>query len=149
MTTIPGVNSSSSSSGSASKAPGSNGLADVDLDQFLGLLITELQNQDPLNPMDNAAMLNQISQIRQIGSTTKLTDTLSTLAVGQELSMASSLIGKEVSALDNNSKDVKGIVDRVAVQIDGKDKNKRTVQVHIGDSIVDIKNIREIIQTGS
>jgi len=149
MTTIPGVKSSSSSSGSTNQAPGSNGLADVDLNQFLGLLITELQNQDPMNPMDNAAMLNQISQIRQIGSTTKLTDTLSTLAVGQELSMASGLIGKEVTALDNNSKDVKGIVDRVAVQTDTKDKNKRTVQVHIGDSIVDIKNIREIVQTGS
>jgi flagellar basal-body rod modification protein FlgD len=147
MTTIPGVNQSSS--GSTNKTTGSNGLADVDLDQFLGLLITELQNQDPLNPMDNAQMLEQIGQIRQIGSTNKLTDTLSTLAIGQELSMASSLIGKEVSALDNNSKDVTGIVDRVAVQTDAKDNNNRKVQVHIGDSIVDIKNIREIVNTGS
>lgn len=149
MTTIPGANSSNPSSGSSSNASGAKGLADVDLDQFLGLLITELQNQDPMNPMDNAAMLNQISQIRQIGSTTKLTDTLSTLAVGQELSMASGLIGKEITALDTNSKEVTGIVDRVAVQTDAKDKNIRTVQVHIGDSIVDIKNIREIVQNGS
>ena len=149
MTTIPGVNNSNSSSGSTNKVSGSNGLADVDLDQFLGLLITELQNQDPLNPMDNAQMLEQISQIRQIGSTNKLTDTLSTLAIGQELSMASSLIGKEISALDVNSKDVKGIVDRVAVQSDPKDNNIRKVQVHIGDSIVDIKNIREIVDIES
>jgi flagellar basal-body rod modification protein FlgD len=149
MTTIPGVNNSKSSSGSTGKTSGSNGLADVDLDQFLGLLITELQNQDPLNPMDNAQMLQQISEIRQIGSTNKLTDTLSTLAIGQELSMASSLIGKEISALDTNSKDVKGIVDRVAVQTDAKDNNNRKVQVHIGDSIVDIKNIREIVDIGS
>jgi flagellar basal-body rod modification protein FlgD len=148
MTTIPGVNNSNTSSGT-SKTSGANGLADVDLDQFLGLLITELQNQDPLNPMDNAQMLEQIGQIRQIGSTNKLTETLSSLAVGQELSMASSLIGKKITALDNNSKDVKGIVDRVAVQTDAKDKNNRTVQVHIGDSIVDIKNIREIVDTGS
>ena len=149
MTTIPGVNNSSSASGSTNKTSGSNGLADVDLDQFLGLLITELQNQDPLNPMDNAQMLAQIGQIRQIGSTNKLTDTLSTLAIGQELSMASGLIGKEVSALDVNAKDVTGIVDRVAVQTDAKDNNNRKVQVHIGDSIVDIKNIREIVNTGS
>lgn len=149
MTTIPGVNRSNSSSGSTSQTSGSNGLADVDLDQFLGLLITELQNQDPLNPMDNAQMLEQISQIRQIGSTNKLTDTLSTLAIGQELSMASSLIGKEINALDVNSKDVTGVVDRVAVQTDPKDNNNRKVQVHIGDSIVDIKNIREIVDIGS
>lgn len=146
MTSIPGVKGSNSSSSSTS---GSNGLDDVDLDQFLGLLITELQNQDPLNPMDNAQMMEQISQIRQIGSTTKLTETLSSLAIGQELSMASSLIGKEVNALDNNAKDVTGVVDRVSVQTDAKDQNNRTVQVHIGDSIVDIKNIREIVDIGS
>jgi len=147
MTSIPGVSNSNSSTSSSSVK--GNGLEDVDLDQFLGLLITELQNQDPMNPMDNAQMMEQISQIRQIGSTNKLTDTLTSLAIGQELSMASGLIGKEVSALDNNSKDVKGIVDRVAVQTDPKDGNNRKVQVHIGDSIVDMKNIREIVDNGS
>lgn len=147
MTSIPGVSKSNSSTSSSSVK--GNGLEDVDLDQFLGLLITELQNQDPMNPMDNAQMMEQISQIRQIGSTNKLTDTLTSLAIGQELSMASGLIGKEVSALDNNSKDVKGIVDRVAVQTDPKDGNNRKVQVHIGDSIVDMKNIREIVDNGS
>lgn len=146
MTTIPGANNSNSASSASSKQ--SKGLEDVSLDQFLGLLITELQNQDPMNPMDNAQMLEQISQIRQIGSTTKLTDTLTSLAVGQELSMASGLIGKQVKALDNNSKDVTGVVDRVAVKTDSA-TNNRTVQVHIGDSIVDMKNIREIVDTGS
>ncbi len=142
MTSIPGVSGSNSNNSSKSN---SNGLEDVSLDQFLGLLITELQNQDPLNPMDNAQMMEQISQIRQIGSTTKLTETLTSLAIGQELSMASSLIGKEVNALDNDAKDVTGVVDRVSVLTDSNDGNNRTVQVHIGASIVDIKNIREIV----
>ncbi len=147
MTQIPGVGSNSANSTSSNQA--GKGLADVDLDQFLGLLITELQNQDPLNPMDNSQMLEQISQIRQIGSTTKLTDTLSTLAIGQELSMASSLIGKNVNALDAEAKEVNGVVDQVSVQTDAKDQNIRKVQVHIGDSIVDIKNIRQINKEGS
>lgn len=144
MSSIPGVGSSSPTSGSTGK-----GLDDVDLDQFLGLLITELQNQDPLNPMDNAQMLEQIGQIRQIGSTNKLTDTLTNLAIGQELSMASGMIGKRISALDTNAKQIDGVVDRVSVQTDSKDQNIRTVQVHIGASIVDIKNIREIVENGS
>ena len=38
-------------------------LKTVDTNQFLTLMITELQNQDPLNPMDNTQMLQQISQI--------------------------------------------------------------------------------------
>lgn len=143
MTSIPGVGASSgSSSGTGLKG---NDLSEVDLDQFLGLLITELQNQDPLNPMDNAQMLTQLSQIREIGSTNQLTETLSNFAVGQELSMASSMIGKSITALDNNANDVIGVVDRVSVQTDNENPDNRKVSVHVGGSTVDIKNIREIV----
>ncbi len=143
MSSIPGVGASSTQK--SSNVTG-NALGDVDIDQFLGLLITEMQNQDPLNPMDNAQMLTQLSQIREIGSTNKLTETLSTLAVGQELSMASTMIGKTVKALDSNAKDVEGKVSRVSVQTDPDDRNIRKVSVHVGDSIVDIQNIREILE---
>lgn len=144
MTSIPGVGNSNNSNASGGLT--GNDLSDVDLDEFLGLLITELQNQDPLNPMDNAQMLSQISQIREIGSTNQLTETLSTLAVGQELSMASNLIGKTITALDVNADEVEGKVDRVSVQTDDEDPTIRKVSVHIGSSIVDITNIREIIE---
>ncbi|RMF41955.1 MAG: flagellar biosynthesis protein FlgD [Planctomycetota bacterium] len=147
MTSIPGVNTNrSASTQSAGSGFSSNDLSNVDLDEFLGLLITELQNQDPLNPMDNADMLTQLSQIREIGSTNQLTKTLNNLAVGQELTMASNLIGKTVSALDNAGKDVEGTVDRVSVQTDPEDPSIRKVSVHIGDSTVDITNIREIVE---
>lgn len=144
MTSIPGVSTSSSSSATQSTG---NGIGDVDTDQFLSLLLTEMQNQDPMQPMDNSQMLTQMSQIRSIGSNDRLTSTLSNLAAGQELSMASSMIGKTVKALDSNAKDVEGKVDRVSVQTDAKDSSKRTVSVHIGDSVVDISNIREIVET--
>ena len=144
MSSIPGVGSSSPSSQPSGLT--GNSLGDVDMDEFLGLLITELQNQDPLNPMDNAQMLEQISQIREIGSTTQLTETLNEFAVGQELSMASSMIGKKINALDNNAQEVDGVVERVSVQTDSEDPNIRKVSVHVGDSIVDIKNIREILE---
>lgn len=152
MSRIPGVGSSNPASGvtgSQSSGTTGNDLREVDLDQFLGMLITEMQNQDPLNPMDNSQLLTQISQIRQIGSTNQLTDTLTTLAIGQELTMASSLIGRDVKALDDKAKDVNGKVDRVSVQTDSKNPNNRQVKVHIGDSIVDIKNIREIVPSSS
>lgn len=143
MSSIPGVSSSAPSASSSGGLTG-NDLSDVDLDQFLGLLITELQNQDPLNPMDNAAMLAQIGQIREIGSTNQLTETLTSFAVGQELSMASNLIGKRVTALDDNADPVEGPVDRVSVRTDPQDPSIRKVSVHIGSSTVDITNIREI-----
>lgn len=144
MTSIPGVGTSSPT---AAKQTQGNAIGDVDMNQFLGLLLTELQNQDPMQPMDNSQMLNQIGQIRQIGSTNQLTATLTSLATGQELSMASSMIGKTIKALDSNAKDVEGKVDSVSVQTDSADSSKRTVSVHIGDSVVDINNIREIVES--
>jgi flagellar basal-body rod modification protein FlgD len=148
MSSITGTNSSSSSSSNTSK-PAGNDLRNVDLNQFLTLLVTEMQNQDPMNPMDNAQMLTQISQIREIGSTNQLTETLTSFATGQQMTMASGLIGKTVSALDDNAKEITGVVDKVSVVTDAKDKTKRTVKVHIGDSTVDMNNIREINQPTS
>jgi len=148
MTSVTGptaIPSSTSSSNAAGKTKG-NDLREVNLDDFLGLLVTEMQNQDPMSPMDNSQLLTQISQIRSIGSTNQLTETLSTLATGQGLTMASGLIGKSVTALDDQAKEVTGIVDRVSVKTDDKDNSKRTVKVHIGDTTVDINNIREINQ---
>lgn len=142
MTSIQGLSNTNPSSSGSVKG---NDLRDVDLDQFLGLLITELQNQDPLNPMDNAQMLAQISTIREIGSTTQLTETLESFAVGQELAMASGLIGRKVTGLDTEANPVDGVVDRVSVQTDSNNPSIRQVSVHVGTSIVDMKNIREII----
>ena len=144
MTSIPGLGTTQPNTSSTTGVRG-NDLRDVDLDQFLGLLITELQNQDPLNPMDNAQMLAQIATIREIASTNQLTETLSSFAVGQELAMASNLIGKRVNGLDSNARSIDGNVDRVSVQTDANNPSIRKVSVHVGDAIVDMKNIREIV----
>lgn len=147
MSSVSGTNNTSGSSSTGTTT--GNDLRNVDLNQFLTLLVTEMQNQDPLNPMDNSQLLTQISQIREIGSTNQLTETLNSLATGQGLTMASGLIGKSVSALGDDAKEITGVVDKVSVITDDKDKSKRTVKVHIGDSTVDINNIREINQQSS
>ena len=107
-------------------------------------MITELTNQDPLNPMDNAQLVEQIGQIRNISATTKLSDTLDTVLTGQSLSTASSLIGKRVTALNDQNENVAGVVDRISVEVDDNDSSKRTFRVHIGNNRVDLKNVREI-----
>lgn len=124
----------------------SGGFNDIDLDSFLKLLISELQNQDPLNPMNNSEMVQQIGQIRQIGATDDLTRTLGNLASSQELVTASSLIGHSVRGLADDASSVNGVVDRITVETSSENQ-KRTVKVHVGGKTMDIKNIREI-QTG-
>ena len=129
-----------------SQANGANGkesaIGGVQLDQFLNLMLTELQNQDPLDPLDNAQLLDQISQIREIGSTDQLTETLQAVMTGQNVSTASSLIGKEIQGLSDDSVEVQGVVERVT--IGGTDQ--REVKLHIGDQVVSLPNVRDITE---
>lgn len=119
-------------------------LQDLDIDEFLKLMITELTNQDPLNPMDNAQLVEQIGQIRSISATSQLSDTLGSVLAGQNLSTASSMIGKRVTALTDQNENVTGLVDRVSVEVDEDDKDKRTFRVHVGEHKIDLKNVREV-----
>lgn len=122
------------------------GLNDIDVTKFLDLMLTELRNQDPLNPTDNAQLMEQIGQLRSITANDRLVTTLSNFSTTQELTTASSMIGKTIKGLDKDAKEVNGAVSSVSVKIDEKDRNKRQVQVHVGSQIVDIKNIREIVE---
>jgi flagellar basal-body rod modification protein FlgD len=132
----PGVGSGSST-GQSSKSS-NDALRGLDLDQFLKLMVTELQNQDPLNPLENDQILQQISQIREIEATGQLRETLDSVLLGQNLSNASGLINKQVAALDDNGDEVSGTVSRVSVA-----ENK--VRLHIGEHEVELKNLREIL----
>lgn len=136
---------STTGGGNTSGAGGANkprDLRDLDVEHFLQLLIAEMQNQDPMNPMDNAQMMEQINQLREISATDKLTDTLDSVLLGQNLSTASSLIGKEVKALTDDAKDIQGKIDRVSVETSD---DVRKLRVHIGSNKIDLKNIREIV----
>jgi len=91
-------------------------LNDLDLDAFLKLLITEMQHQDPLNPMDNSEMLAQINQLREIGSTDKLTSTLDSVLLGQNISASTNLIGKDIQAVSDDNQRVAGTVSRISIE---------------------------------
>ena len=73
--------------------------ADEQQDRFLTLLVTQLKNQDPLNPMDNAEMTSQMAQMSTVSGIEKLNTTLNSLVdnIGTSQSMqAASMIGKGV-----------------------------------------------------
>lgn len=72
----------------------------TDFNQFLILLTTQLQNQDPLNPMDTNEFTNQLVAFagveQQINTNQKL-DSLVSLGLGSALGTAQSYVGKEIS----------------------------------------------------
>src|SRR5205809_5466310 len=110
MAVLPPVNSSTSQNSGSQAASSTNPINDVDMNTFLKLMITELQQQDPLNPMDNKDMLNQIAQIRAVGASDKLTKTLDSVLLGQNISSATNLMGADISALTDNGQAITGIV---------------------------------------
>lgn len=73
-------------------------------DRFLKLLVTQMKNQDPLNPLDNAQVTSQLAQINTVNGIEKLNATLNEMSAsfiaGQSLQSAS-LIGR-TALMDGN-----------------------------------------------
>ena len=73
-------------------------------DRFLKLLVTQLKNQDPLSPMDNAQLTSQIAQINTVSGIATLNTSVQKLS-SQFLQMQSlqgaSLLGKDVIVAGN------------------------------------------------
>jgi len=68
-------------------------------DRFLKLLVTQLQNQDPLSPMDNAELTSQIAQINTVTGVTNLNTSVQGLQsqfVQMQALQGASLVGKDV-----------------------------------------------------
>src|SRR6266550_791609 len=85
---------------------------------FIKMMVTQLQNQDPLEPAKNDQLLAQMSQIGQLQSSTQLQDSLKGLVQQNQIGAAGNLIGKSVQGLNDQNDVVEGIVDSVRVQSD-------------------------------
>src|SRR5256885_9535440 len=112
----------SSSSGNklpASVTKGSN--FQLKSEDFIKMMVTQLQNQDPLEPAKNDQLLAQMSQIGQLQSSTQLQDSLKGLVIQNQIGAAGNLIGKNVQGMDDQNNDVHGVVNSVRVQQDSVD----------------------------
>jgi flagellar basal-body rod modification protein FlgD len=98
MTT--GVNGTNPASASASSANNATSQLSSNFDTFLQLLTTQLQHQDPLDPMDTSQFTQQLveySQVeQQIDSNTNL-QTLISQGTSQSAAYATSYLGKTVT----------------------------------------------------
>ena len=112
--TTSGVGSTSGTGSTSSTSKKSNPY-DLKTEDFIKMMITQLQNQDPTEPVKNEELLAQMSQISQLQSSSTLTTTLQGLNLQNQIGSASSLIGKSVKGLDSNGAPVGGIVNSIKV----------------------------------
>lgn len=93
---------------------------DLDKQAFLQLLVTQMQHQDPLDPVDNAQMIAQLAQFSALEQMTNLNTGFETLSGNiDQLNFlsASSMLGKTVSGLRPDGSLLTGTVEKI--QMDG------------------------------
>ncbi|WP_300733392.1 flagellar hook assembly protein FlgD [Pseudomonas sp.] len=92
------ANSARSSSPDNSLA-GASGRTALGKDAFMQLLVTQLKNQNPLDPQDNTAFVAQLAQFSSLEGITSLNDSVNSITGGLQSSQAlqaSSLVGRSV-----------------------------------------------------
>lgn len=124
-------------------AAGSTDSASATQDRFMKLLITQMKNQDPLNPMDNAQVTSQLAQLSTVSGIDKLNTTMGTLKDSYQSSQAlqaTSLIGHGVLVPGSTANladgkavlgmDLPGAADKVTVTIrDGSGNAIRKIEL--------------------
>lgn len=100
--------------GEATRTAAGDAFSNLSSEEFTKIILTELQNQDPLEPNDTGALLEQLSSIRSIQSDLELQTRLETMVAQNELAGASGLIGKRVSGLTDSNQRVEDEVASVS-----------------------------------
>lgn len=106
--------------------------------EFLMLLVAQLRNQDPLNPMQDREFIAQLAQLNALEQMQQLNETLSAMAELTTLGQVASFIGKQVSGLERGTGElVEGVVTRVTI-VDGN------VMLEVGGKHVEVRDVVSI-----
>jgi len=87
-----------------------NAFSELNSEEFVKIMFTELGHQDPLKPNDSAALLQQMSSLRSIQSDIELSNKLQSLVNENQLASAGNMIGRLVSGLTEDNLRVYGTV---------------------------------------
>jgi flagellar basal-body rod modification protein FlgD len=77
---------------------------------FLNLLVAQMTSQDPLNPTNSQDLLSQMTQFSTLNANNALQADMSQMQTGQQFSLASSLLGKQVTLQVDATTTAQGIV---------------------------------------
>jgi flagellar basal-body rod modification protein FlgD len=104
MTTIQDASSVSSLFGTGASSSATSSAADTQ-NRFLSLLVAQLKNQDPLNPLDNAQVTSQMAQLSTVQGIDNMNSSLKALSASMganQISQAAGLIGHDVLVPGNS-----------------------------------------------
>ena len=107
-------------------------------DDFLKLLVAQLQHQDPMQPTDNAEYMGQLAQFSTLEQITNVGKEMERLRTSSQVDQAVALIGKEVGYTTADDTTATGVVDAVSID-DGE------IHLKVGDTKIspsDVVSVR-------
>jgi flagellar basal-body rod modification protein FlgD len=124
---VSSINSSTSASAITGTPPAARAPKQtLDAGDFMKLLSVQMQNQDPMKPMDNNEQMAQMAQMGSMQSMAEMALSVTQLSGSQTLLLANSYLGKQVSLLDADGKSVTG-------QVSAIDGSGTTPKLKVGD----------------
>jgi flagellar basal-body rod modification protein FlgD len=130
-TVTPNVTATSSTAAAAS--------ASDTADRFLKLLVAQMQNQDPLNPMDNAEITSQMAQINTVNGIQQLNTTVQSLS-GQFTQMqalqGAALVGRDV-IVPGNVMDIADGIGQGGFELTSPADNVKVEVLNAGGHVID------------
>lgn len=112
---------------------------ELDRDDFLKILITQLSHQDPTRPMEDKEFIAQMAQFSSLEQMTKMSQEFASLSSTLNLSHAYSLLGKNVS-ISQGTAVVRGVVEGVS--------GRSFPQVLVNGKYYDFNSIDEVTEEG-
>jgi flagellar basal-body rod modification protein FlgD len=110
-TTTPAITSTAQTGAAAQPSPG--GLGAISSQEFLDLLVAQISNQDPLNPLSSSQFMSQTAELSTLEQVTALNQEMSQVLATQQLQAALSAIGHTATGTGPNGQTVSGTVTAV------------------------------------
>jgi flagellar basal-body rod modification protein FlgD len=133
---VSSINPTTSTS-TATDQPATRKNGTLDKDDFLKLLVTQLQHQDPLNPMDDMQFMSQMAQFSTLEQITNLGADIERLSFSGQVSESVALIGRTVTYEAKDGSVEQGIVQGVEIE-DGK------IRVSVDGTKIEPASIRSV-----
>jgi flagellar basal-body rod modification protein FlgD len=141
MLTATSATSATTSTAASNTAAASDTTASQD--RFLKLLVAQLNNQDPMNPMDNAQMTSQMAQINTVTGIQQVNETLKSMATqfaSLQVLQGSSMVGRDILVESNTLTRNAGVASG-AVDLAGKADAVKIEILSPGGQILDTINL--------
>ena len=117
--------------------------ANASQDRFLKLLVAQLNNQDPMNPMDNAQMTSQMAQINTVTGIQQVNETLKSMAAqftALQVLQGSSMVGHGVLLEGNTLTPIDGVAGG-AIDLSGQADSVKVDILSPGGQLLETLNL--------